>query len=200
MTHALNLILKAKNLAILTALLAGVASSAHASYTVDTKIGEARLKNSGEANELIAMEGFAGNSNLALDFKSDTIHAFHNGTSTEWYLDVGPATPGYFLLKFGTGDTNATANTFFFQNIGELTKLVWSDSQVQFLTGGDCGEKGAKKGNDDECNIGRLSHYVGYVDPPTSVPEPTSISLFGLGLLGLTLSAKRQLKGRGGRS
>lgn len=164
MTHALNFMLKTKNLAVLTVLLAGAASSAHASYTLDTKIGEQLLTNSGAATELAAMEAAAGNSNLALDFKSDTIHAFHNGTSTEWYLDVAPATPGYFLLKFGTGDTNATANTFFFQNIGELTKLVWSDSQVQFLTGGDCGEKGAKKGNDDECNIGRLSHYVGYVD------------------------------------
>lgn len=175
-------------------LLVGGASSAHAGYIIDKKIGEALLDNSGAATELAAMEAAAGNNNLKLDFKSGINTATLNGTSTEWYLDVAPETPGYFLLKFGIGGTNATANTFFFENIGELTKLVWSDSQVQFLTGGDC-----RDGIDNACNIGRLSHYAAYNDPPGSVPEPTSMSLFGLGLLGLTLAAKRRVKGRGGR-
>lgn len=180
---------KASTLTTLTLLLASWASSANATYIVDTKIGQVMLTNSGDATELAAMEKAAGNANLMLDFKSDLNTAHRNpGTSDQWFIDVIPNEPGYFLLDFAIGGTNATANAFFFQNVGELTKLVWSDPQVQFLTGGDC-----SSGNDNACNIGRLKHYVAY-NPDAPVPEPSSAVLFALGLLALTFKAAR--KGR----
>jgi hypothetical protein len=161
------------------------AQAAFIPYILDTKIGEALLKNSGDATELAAMEGFAG-TNLVQDLKIDSFTAYENGVgSGEWYLDINPATPGYFLLNFGIGGTNATANTFFFQNTGEMTKLVWSNEQVQFLSGG-----GGKN-----TNIGRLSHYTTY-DPTHNqegeIPEPATLALVGLGLFAIGAVRRRK--------
>jgi hypothetical protein len=129
------------------------------------------------------MESFANDNNLVQDLKIDSFTAFVNAPS-QWYLDVAPTEPGYFLLKFGTGGTSATADTFFFQNIGEMTKLVWSDSQVQFLSGGG--------GNNT--NIGRLSHYTTYDPSITSaqIPEPGTLALLGLGLAAFGIRRKRK--------
>jgi hypothetical protein len=157
------------------ALLAGAVSTANAQFTVDTKIGEALLGNSGDATEKEALATILGvdSDTLILVDKNDGPAAQQNVPNTdEWFLDVDPDTPSWFLLKFGIGglDPQPTADTFFFSNIAELTKLVWSNSQVQNITG-DCGAT--------NCNIERLSHYTTFVP----LPAAAWLLLTGLGAL-----------------
>ncbi len=155
-------------------------------YTIDNKLAEAMV-NSGDASELAWMKTVTSDNSLVLDFKIDNNDSgfnFYSNGPDSWYIDVAPNTPGYFMLKFGTGGTDATADHFAFQNVSDLSKLVWSNDQVQYLSGGDCAN------NDNSCNIGRLSHFVGL--DGNKVPEPGTLALLGLGLLGMTQIRSRK--------
>ncbi|MCA1247052.1 PEP-CTERM sorting domain-containing protein [Massilia sp. MS-15] len=123
------------------------------SVVVDRLIGQVKLGNSGNATELAELKRLTGDDTLVLSSKinvnsSNTAQAV-DGLASAWFL-TDLAGPGYFALKFGTGNSSS-ANIFYFENLGDLTQLMWTNSQVNKLTG-DCG-----KGN---CNIGRLSHYI----------------------------------------
>ena len=174
------------------ALLLALPIAHAATFGLDNKIGEALLGNSGDATEKQALADALGIdvSEVTLVSKvSSGIGATQNeGTIDEWFIDVAPAEPGFYLLKFGIGGISATADTFFFENVAELTKLVWSNSQVQGITGSTtC----------NNCNIGRLSHYTSLdvVGDPQGdpLPEPGIMLLFSLGLAAFGF-AKRSRK------
>ncbi|MBZ2208717.1 PEP-CTERM sorting domain-containing protein [Massilia soli] len=181
-----------------TALLIGstfsTAALAEPMYMADTMIGSGNLGNSGDETEMQFLRDLVGDQSLMLDKKvaTPTPALIALDDDGQWYINVDPDEPGYFMLKFGVGNLGLDTH-YFFRNIGELTKLVWTNADVNFLTGGDCGAN-----NQSACNIGRLSHYL-ITDPdtdvpPNEVPEPGSLALAGLGLLGLWAgrrSAKR---------
>lgn len=91
--------------------------------------------------------------------------------------------------KFITG-----LDTYIFQNIGDMQQLVWSNADVNYLTGGVC----TTSGKTGPCNIERLSH-ISYIVLPDGtggtgggeVPEPASLALLGAGLAGMALRRRR---------
>jgi hypothetical protein len=105
----------------------------------------------------------------------------------QWVIDVGSEKAGYFVLKFGSGNPGGN-DASFFRNSGERDKLVFSNEQVNFLTGA-CGT--------NNCNIGRLGHYTLFEGARGSggeVAEPATFAPVGLGLLDFAASHRRARK------
>jgi hypothetical protein len=144
-------------------------------FTPDNLIGAISSSNSGQAYEEQQLE-LACSCSVSLLSNVDT-STFLVDDAGNNYLDVDPSTPGYFLLKFGTGNTGN--DMFFFQNIAELTKLVWTDAQ---LTGAGLPAD----------HLQSISHYAITGDTTTQTPEPASMLLLGLGLAGVPFLRRRR--------
>lgn len=157
---------------------------------VDEFIASTTLSKSGDATELNwAQETLRKELNdptitLTLDVKDES--------GTGWTLVDDPfnndiystkfdINPSYFLLKFGTGGTDIDSHILF-KNVGDLSFGVIDFSAA-----------GIDLSQYKNFTIGRLSHVDEFNANPTNpqgtptnpIPEPMTITLFALALLGL---------------
>jgi VPDSG-CTERM motif len=158
-----------------TALVVALAGPAQAAtYTIDTLLGAIDSDNSGQAYEEAQLEIACSCqvtllSNVSSGFTVQTDDAGSN------FIDVAPSTPGYFLLKFGTGSTGN--DMFFFLNVPDLTKLVWTDAQLI----------GAGLPAD---HVQSISHYAITSSTVTTPDGGATLSLLGLALAGIGVARR----------
>ncbi len=177
--------------AIASATLFANVASANVVYTVDTKLGQQTMAKSDEKAEIDQLKTYlSGGVELEEYFKYEGSFLNQTDAAGNYFIDLALAmydsvptdAPSYFILKFGTGSKDTAFDTYFFQNIAEMDKLVFTNAQVNGL--------GTKF---------KLSHLVvagpnGDFPPDgTPIPEPASVALFGLGVMGLFLR-RRSIK------
>lgn len=143
---------------------------------VDTFIASTSIK-SGDKFELSWVHKILNDNTITLDDK-------YNSSSSDWsfvedniYSTQLINNPTYFLLKFGNGNTNGGDSHYLFENVGDLSFAVINFSGIGLFSV-------------TNLNIGKISHVDEFDANPSQsqsnpIPEPMTISLFSLALLGL---------------
>jgi hypothetical protein len=151
--------------------------------TLDALVSSTTLANSGEATESAWVSSVLGYT-VTFEDKTECSCSWQSVDGTpDWFaLDFGLEAPSYYLVKTGNGSSidadspsNGSDTHFLFENLSELRYGVISLTQLGF--GGTL-------------NIRKVSHVTEFDNVP--VPEPTTLTLFGLGLLGAAAGRKRK--------
>jgi hypothetical protein len=131
---------------------------------VDTIINQTKLDDSSEAVELAWVQSILGSSFTIV--KDETFEWLATAESENVWASLLDDATSYYYLKLG--------------NIGGDTHFLYSNAELLSYAVIDINAWGGTK----NVNIGKVSH-IGSVGGNTQVPEPMSLILLGLGLIGL---------------
>jgi hypothetical protein len=175
-------------------VLLGLSTAASAvpmeiSGPADSLVAWGNLANSGEATEREFLADYLNVDASAVSYTQfansggeDGAWEAVNGTSALWAYDFGDDTPALFLIKTGNHVTLAGGttvyDTFLFSN---TTGLSWGVI--------DLGVFGRNRGS---IEIAMVSHVGATIATTTDVPEPGTLALLGLGLMGLGVARRKR--------
>jgi hypothetical protein len=179
--------MNAKSITTTIGLIGFLMSSAAWSIPVSTVgatdqlIAQTNLGNSGDATELGWVASVLNMNIDGLVYEEKTSvgavdWAAVDGNPGVWAFELSGPTD-WFLIKTGNIGGGQTNRDFLFANIGSLDYAVvaLADMGITQIT-----------------NVGKISHVGEFNGTQTSVPEPATLSLFGLGVLGMGLAARRR--------
>jgi hypothetical protein len=142
-----------------------------------------------EAEEEAWVSSILG-STFAIDYKDEAVGSWELVTggdadaAGDWYANDLLIDPSHYLLKLGVGGTGAHSY-YLFENLAELGYAVVDLSFLSDIFNETDG------GSKLTFNLGRVSHIS--QGGTVSVPEPGSIALLAIGLVGLS-RVRRQHK------
>jgi len=160
------------------------------------------LDNSGDGNEISWVNGVLGTSFTADSFfkinvlDGDSRIRSVNESPNDIYAYDLKYNGGYFFLKLGNITLEGPKDSklpempthFLYMNNSQNSWAVFSLSNIREYLEKSLGNTGFSVRSFD---IGKISH-IGEVDAP--VPEPTTMFLFGSGILGVAAFVRRQKK------
>lgn len=173
----------AKLAALITALVLSTSSWAYMIGTtdvgaVDQIFASADLSNSGDAVEEAWIESVLG-FDVNLSYKNDSTSWALVNNETSIYASELVTNTDYFIVKYGNGGISGLDSHFLYQNLDALMYAVIDLDLVSTAK---------------NFNIGRVSHITEFGSTTTDVPEPGTLMLLGLGLLGMFGAARRSKK------